>query len=158
MAAAQSAVDGGPGRDFDDFVLASGPITHWQGVWMTARFVRVCLLGFLLGRGDGGTEADRRGAGAECTADDDCFDEGQRCLTRFEGGYCGNSGCATNADCPDGSGCVVHDDGETHCFRFCLDEPECNLHRTGDGDANCSSSVEWTDADTTEKACVRPSG
>ncbi len=112
----------------------------------------------LLGCGGDDTEADRRGVGAECASAEDCFEEGQACLTQFKGGYCGVEDCASNADCPEGSGCVAHDDGNNYCFRFCEDKPECNLHRAEENESNCSSSITWVDGDTTGKACVPPSG
>jgi hypothetical protein len=108
---------------------------------------------------DGGTEADQLGVGAECTSDDDCdADTDQICLTNFKGGYCGIRDCTANADCPEGSACVAHDDGTNYCFRSCTDKPECNANRTVENESNCSSSVEYVEAETDGKACVPPSG
>ena len=54
------------------------------------------LFGAAAGCGDdGGTEADRLGVGAECTASEGCdvVDEIElECLTEFKGGYCGLKG------------------------------------------------------------------
>jgi hypothetical protein len=112
---------------------------------------------------DSGSQADRLGVGAECERDDDCpqsaRDGGfsQRCLTQFKGGYCGLADCRDHDECPEGSGCVAHDDGNSYCFRLCRDKAECNLHRTPDAESNCSSSIEYEGTDV-GKACVPPSG
>lgn len=120
----------------------------------------------LLGCGDddgAGTQADRLGVGAECETDDDCLQSerdggiSQECLTQFKGGYCGIEDCSDHGDCPQGSGCVAHDDGSNYCFRLCGDKPECNLNRAPDNEANCSSSIEYA-SDALGKACVPPSG
>ncbi len=107
-----------------------------------------------------GTEADRIGVGAECTQDKDCpVVEGEpamECL-EFRGGYCGLSDCAGDADCPSGSACVQHDDGRTYCFRICLDKAECNLNRSAENSANCSSNVGFVDEQNEIRACVPPS-
>ena len=81
------------------------------------------------------------------------------CLLDFNGGYCGIPGCDTAADCPDGSTCVFHTDGQTYCFRECIDKPECNLNRPPDLEANCSSSFDFNDPadDVGQKACIPPS-
>ena len=127
--------------------------------------VVVCVL-FCAGCGDDdGVEADRVGVGAECKTDVDCApplpDGGvpQRCLTQFKGGYCGLQNCTSHAACPEGSACVVHEDGERYCFRSCIDKAECNVNRTPDNESNCSSSVTYVDGDKSlGKACVPPSG
>jgi hypothetical protein len=121
------------------------------------------LLAIGCGDDDGGSAADRIGVGAECESNEDCpqseRDGGisQECLTQFKGGYCGLENCADHEDCPQGSGCVTHDDGNNYCFRLCGDKPECNLHRSLENEANCSSSIDYADADL-GKACVPPSG
>ncbi len=119
------------------------------------------FFGFLLvACGDDGNEADRRGVGASCVTSEDCFEEGQECLTDFSGGYCGNSGCTAHADCPAGSSCVVHDDGLNYCFRNCDEKPECNTHREEDVESNCSSSVDYVEPllpGSAPKACIPPS-
>ncbi len=95
--------------------------------------------------GGGGSEAIRRGVGAECNADIPCEEEGQDCLTRFDGGYCGIDGCAADVDCPAGSACVTEDDGVNYCFLVCLDKPECNVHRDPANESNCNSSLTFVD-------------
>jgi hypothetical protein len=106
---------------------------------------------------DEGTEADRAGVAAQCASTEDCS-EATECLTAFKGGYCGIQGCEANADCPAGSACVAHDDGNNYCFRICADKAECNLNRSPDNEANCSSSVTFVEADFSAKACIPPSG
>jgi hypothetical protein len=123
----------------------------------------IAAAGLGCGDDDDGTQADRLGVGAECESDDDCLQSerdggiSQECLTQFKGGYCGLEDCIDNDDCPEGSGCVAHDDGNNYCFRLCGDKPECNLNREPDNEANCSSSIEYA-SDPLGKACVPPSG
>lgn len=126
------------------------------------------LLTLLLGCGDDDpTDADRVGVGAMCAVMDDCLqpdppcDAGpgcfpQQCLTQFAGGYCGIEACTSNAECPDGSACVAHDDGHNYCFRRCTDKAECNVNRDADHESNCSSNVTFVEP-TSGKACVPPS-
>ncbi len=116
------------------------------------------------GDDDGATAADRIGVGAECANTEACpevqFDDETvqlRCITEFKGGYCGIQGCQADADCPDGSACVSHDDGQSYCFRICAEKVECNRNRTSDNEANCSSSIEFVDPARSTKACVPPS-
>ena len=110
------------------------------------------------------TEADRAGVGAECTEAGECESEQEdvtlECLTQFTGGYCGLADCEGDADCPDGSACVTHDDGSgaaNYCFRLCAEKPECNQHRSTENEANCSSNVDFVDGTQDRKACVPPS-
>lgn len=133
----------------------------------TYRFVMLLLLASWAACGDdgGGNQADRLGVGAECESNDDCLqspgDGGidQRCLTQFKGGYCGVEDCTEHADCPQGSGCVAHDDGNNYCFRLCADKPECNANRSLENEANCVSNIEYaTGEEDLGKACVPPSG
>ena len=105
-----------------------------------------------------GNDANDRGVGATCAMDTECTEEGQRCLTQFKGGYCGLQGCEGDADCPEASACILHEDGETYCFRICIDKPDCNENRDLDNEANCSSSAEFVDGANGRKACVPPSG
>ena len=112
------------------------------------------LLALQLGCGGGGTEAQRRGVGAACTANSDCA-AGLTCLT-FKGGYCGLAPCQDNAGCPAGSACVAHTDGKNYCFLVCTDKTQCNLYRSVDVEANCSSSVTFVDASFSAKACIPP--
>ncbi len=113
-----------------------------------------------LGCGDG-TEADRIGVGAQCTASAECESpEGFEltCLTQFTGGYCGLEGCMGDEDCPEGSACVTHDDdGKNYCFRGCLDKPDCNRHRSLENEANCVGSIVFVDPRNERKACEPPS-
>ncbi|MGB8330931.1 MAG: hypothetical protein WCE62_12460 [Polyangiales bacterium] len=82
----------------------------------------LALIGFVAGCGDDATEADRIGVGAQCTSSAECpadMDVALECLTQFKDGYCGLEGCAGDVDCPEGSACIAHDDGDTYCFRLC---------------------------------------
>ena len=116
--------------------------------------------GAAVGCGDGSTEADRLGVGAQCTEAADCPTETTfelECLTAFTGGYCGLAGCDGDADCPEGSACVTHDDLENYCFRICVDKSECNLNRSPENESNCSSNIYFVDPQAGLKACVPPS-
>jgi len=110
------------------------------------------------GEDDNGSEADRRGVGAQCASADDCTEEGQACLTTFKGGYCGVQDCDADADCPAGSGCVNHDDGNNYCFLICAAKDDCNVNRDEANASNCSSSATFIEVAGTRKACVPPSG
>ena len=122
-----------------------------------------CLLlaGMAIGCGDGSTEADRIGVGAECTASAECASPDEielDCLTRFKGGYCGLAGCTGDADCPEGSACVTHDeDGENYCFRVCQDKPDCNRNRSPEDESNCVGSINFVEPRNERKACEPPS-
>lgn len=129
---------------------------------MTLRGIALPLvllaMGTMIGCDDGDeAEADRRGIGSECTADEDCEEAGQRCLMQFKGGYCGVAGCATSDDCPEASACIAHDDGSNYCFRVCDTKVECNANRSLDNEANCSANITFAGGDS-GKACVPPSG
>ncbi len=116
-----------------------------------------------------GNEADQVGVAAQCQVDADCEYEHVHdtdtdgdpfvleCLTNFKGGYCGVTDCTSHDDCPDGSACVMHDDGANYCFRLCVDKAECNLHRDADQEANCSANITYV-GDDVGKACVPPEG
>ena len=109
--------------------------------------------------GNGGlTPAQMHGVGAACTNDMDCFvgDTALKCLS-FKGGYCGLEGCHTDTDCPAGSGCVAHDDGNAYCFLRCASKPECNYTRPPAIESNCASNVDFVDGKKGSKACVPPS-
>jgi hypothetical protein len=109
--------------------------------------------------GDDDTEADRLGVGAQCAGDEVCDDTiDLTCLLQFKGGYCGAQGCAGDADCPEASACIAHDDGENYCFRICVDKPDCNENRDLENEANCSSNATFVDGTLGRKACVPPSG
>jgi hypothetical protein len=113
------------------------------------------MSGFLIGCGGSGSEAQRRGVGAACAADPDCA-VGLTCLA-FKGGYCGLAPCQNNAGCPSGSACVAYTDGKNYCFLVCTDKSQCNLFRSVDVEANCSSSVTFVDPNFSAKACIPPS-
>lgn len=123
----------------------------------------VGLLG-ACGDSDGvGTQADQLGVGAECVSNEECVQSNvdgglsSECLTQFKGGYCGIENCTASVDCPQGSACVLHDDGQTYCFRLCTGKPECNLHRSPENESNCTSEVDYVDgAKDVGKACVPP--
>lgn len=102
------------------------------------------------------SEAVRHGVGAACTSNADCTESGQTCLA-FKGGYCGVADCVADTDCPGGSGCVAHTDGNNYCFLICAQKADCNVSRGSDVEANCSSTATWADANN-GKACVPPSG
>lgn len=116
----------------------------------------VLAAALVLGCGGDGTDADRKGIGAQCTKADDCR-SGQQCLA-FKGGYCGLADCMNDAACPEGSACVRHTDGRNYCFRVCADKPDCNRHRAVEVEANCSSNVTFVEGNKSRKACVPPSG
>jgi hypothetical protein len=122
--------------------------------WVTLIFIAGC-------GGNGETEADRLGVGAQCTAGAQCatVDELElECLTQFKGGYCGLEGCAGDVDCPEGSACVTHSgDGKNYCFRVCLDKPDCNRNRAAENEANCVGSIDFVDPRNERKACEPPS-
>lgn len=128
----------------------------------TKILVACAVLAMACGDDEDGTEADRLGVGAECASDDDCLQEGDgginlRCLRQFKGGYCGLEDCVNNAECPERSACVAHEDNVNYCFRSCVDKPECNLNRSPDNESNCSSNVDYVEDDTPGKSCVPPS-
>ncbi|UCF47656.1 MAG: hypothetical protein JSU89_10815 [Myxococcales bacterium] len=121
------------------------------------------LVGAVAGCGnDGGTEADRLGVGAECTASEGCdvVDEIElECLTEFAGGYCGLEGCMADDECPEGSACVTNDNGKNYCYRLCQEKPDCNRNRSVENEANCvgSGTINFVDGGTNRKACEPPS-
>jgi hypothetical protein len=113
---------------------------------------------------DDGSVADRIGVAAECTSDEVCpqVERGDEtiqlsCIRDFKGGYCGITDCQADDDCPDGSACVDHDDGNSYCFRICAEKLECNRNRTLENEANCSANIDFADATRDGKACVPPS-
>jgi hypothetical protein len=119
-----------------------------------------CLSLWFAAAGCGGSDADALGVGAQCTTNDQCdssadFDE--VCLSEFKGGYCGLADCAEDLDCPEDSACIAYTATESYCFRTCADKAECNANREVDNEANCSSSVTFTDGAQGRKACVPPS-
>lgn len=120
----------------------------------------LAVAGLSAGCGDGSTEADRVGVGAQCTASAECPTEMEiqlECLTQFKGGYCGLEGCMGDVDCPEGSACVTHSDGENYCFRECRDKPDCNRNRSLENESNCVGSIVFVDDRNDRKACEPPS-
>jgi len=105
---------------------------------------------------NGGTEADRHGIGAICSANEDCFEQGQTCLP-FKGGYCGVADCTGDEMCPSGARCVAHTDGKNYCFRVCTDKTQCNFNRPLEFESNCSSNITFVSGGKSTKACVPPS-
>ena len=119
----------------------------------------VVLVGAALAAASGCGDDDgavARGIGAECAADTDCTEMGQRCLTQFKGGYCGATACAHDTDCPSGSACVTDDDGANYCFLVCADKPECNVNRTLANESNCVASIPFVDSAMGRKVCRPP--
>ncbi len=107
---------------------------------------------------EGLTEAQRHGVGAACDDDSDCYvgDLELTCLP-FKGGYCGLEGCAGDEECPPGSACVAHEDGQNYCFLVCREKVECNPTRPLEIESNCSSNISFVDGKKGDKACVPPS-
>ncbi len=123
------------------------------------KHILLALVTILAACGGDEDEADRLGVGAECVATDECDESTeQECLPDFKGGYCGIKGCVDDADCPESSACVAHDDNVNYCFRTCVDKAECNVNRSPDQESNCSSSVVFIEEqEGATKACVPPS-
>jgi hypothetical protein len=120
--------------------------------------VRFALVALMLGSAACGSDADDIGVGAQCTMNDECNqDDGAQTCLAFKGGYCGIMGCAHDADCPEDSACITHDDNVNYCFRICIDKAECNANRDVENESNCSSNVTFTDGTMGRKACVPPS-
>lgn len=122
------------------------------------RWTILALLVVALGCDD--SESDDLGVGAQCGSNEDCNQDTEPplgCLTGFKGGYCGLSGCTSDADCPDDAVCVTHTDAVNYCFRACDDKADCNANRDEENESNCSSNIDRADGGTT-KACIPPSG
>ena len=122
-----------------------------------SRIVCAAVVVLLLCSCGGGSEAIRRGVGAECNADLKCSETGQTCLTEFKGGYCGVANCMHDTDCPAGSACVTADNQTNYCFLICVDKPDCNPHRAVDNESNCTSSLDFVDGTMARKVCNPPS-
>jgi hypothetical protein len=104
----------------------------------------------------GGSEAIRRGVGAECNPDLACTESGQTCLTEFKGGYCGVSACLHDGDCPAGSACVTDDNQTNYCFLICVDKVDCNPRRSAENESSCTSSLTFIDGTMGRKVCRPP--
>lgn len=90
--------------------------------------------------------------GASCNDDLPCPGD-LDCLDGFDGGYCGRSGCAANADCPNDSVCVELDD-ENYCVKRCTVDGDCALCRPDDAAAACTTDVVFVEAGTDTAVCV----
>lgn len=117
---------------------------------------QLSILLFVLAACGDDPAADVLGVGAQCAGEEDCLAE-QMCLA-FKGGYCGITACARDADCPEASACIAHDDGINYCFRVCVDKPDCNANRDVENEANCVGNAVFVDGANGRKACVPPSG
>lgn len=120
--------------------------------------MRRILYAFVLlacGCGSNENAANQKGVGAECNATSECATSGEVCLTEFKGGYCGLAGCAHDTDCPHGSACVT-DNQTKYCFLVCATKTDCNLHRSGDNEADCTSSLTFVDGAMSRKVCRPP--
>ena len=115
------------------------------------------MIAFVGGCGSG-DEANRRGVGAECTADNDCTETGQHCLTQFKGGYCGIAACMHDADCPSGSACITEESGVNYCFLTCVEKVDCNGNRSVENESNCVASLTFVDGAKGLKVCRPPLG
>lgn len=110
--------------------------------------------------GDDDSEAARRGVGSACASSDDCEEEGQQCLTDFKGGMCGIADCTSSEECPGGSVCVADPDfSRNFCLLVCSSKPECNVHRSAEEEANCTSTLDQLDPPdgADPKVCRPPS-
>lgn len=89
-----------------------------------------------------------REIGARCDDQDECDD---RCLTggRFPGGMC-SRGCDDDADCPDGTACVVAAGGS--CLYACGGDPGCNF--LGQGWSCLPERERGGEPDATVMVCV----
>ncbi len=114
----------------------------------------VVIISFL-GAACGDGEADAEGIGAECVDDDACvaFADDLSCITAFDGGYCAQTDCVSDEDCPNDSACVTHDDARNYCFRTCESKPDCNANRAPDVEASCVGSITFVDPERDGKAC-----
>lgn len=130
-------------------------------------FALIPLLFVLSACGDDGpTLADRLGVASECANTFDCplSELGEEviqlsCLQGFQGGYCGIADCGDDRECPEGSICVAHHDGDNYCFRACDHKDECNFNRSPGSEANCSANFTWAVPSDNDgrKACIPPS-
>jgi hypothetical protein len=129
-------------------------VTNRKGVPM--RRALCALLLVACGCGSNQNAANQRGIGAECAMTSDCTTSGEVCLTEFKGGTCGLAGCLHDTDCPQGSACVT-DNQTNYCFLVCATKTDCNLHRSLDNEADCTSSLTFVDTAMNRKVCRPPS-
>ena len=117
----------------------------------------VCALVLVaVGCGSNDNAANQRGIGAECSATPDCTTSGEVCLTEFKGGTCGLTGCLHDTDCPQGSACVTENQ-TNYCFLVCGTKDDCNIHRSTENEASCTSSLTFLDGTMNRKVCTPPS-
>jgi hypothetical protein len=119
-------------------------------------YALVVFFAVAIGCSSGPNEANRRGVGADCSATVHCSETGQVCLTEFNGGYCGISGCHHDTDCPQGSACVTDDNQTNYCFLVCAAKTDCNLNRTAADESDCTSSLTFVDGTMNRKVCRPP--
>jgi len=106
--------------------------------------------------GNGQSEAQRIGLGAECLLGMDCGEGGELDCIPFDGGYCTSSGCQA-LGCPDGSLCARDAIlGQTFCMLSCESAEDCNSNRSDENAAECTSSIEILDEVEGAKVCVPP--
>lgn len=140
-----------------------------RSMMVAAASVVVCAFALGCG-GDGGNKATDRGVGEACAATADCRNEAGtanpdavdplellECLTVFKGGYCGLEGCKAHAECPEGSRCVIAENGKNYCFLVCGEKVDCNVHRAAEVEANCVGNADLVDGAKDVKVCVPPS-
>ena len=131
-------------------------------IWASVLVLALVGVGLVTACGDddepGLSPAQLHGVGAACSSESECVvgDEQLACLP-FKGGYCGLQGCNADDECPAGSACVAHEDGERYCFLVCREKPECNYTRPADIESNCASNITFVDGTKGRKACVPPS-
>jgi hypothetical protein len=119
------------------------------------RRVLCALVLAVCGCGSNQNAANQAGVGAQCGVTADCVTSGEVCLTEFNGGYCGLAGCLHDTDCPAGSACVT-DNQTNYCFLVCASKTDCNLHRSPANEADCTSSLTFTDGTMGRKVCRPP--
>jgi hypothetical protein len=116
----------------------------------------VCALVLLAaGCGSNQNAANQAGIGAQCHLTSDCTTSGEVCLTEFNGGYCGLADCAHDTDCPPGSACVT-DNQRNYCFLICATKTDCNVHRSAENEADCTSALTFVDGTLDRKVCRPP--
>lgn len=136
---------------------------------VVARFAIPLLAGLLASAcnaDDDRSEAERVGLGGGCQVDANCTQragdaaEGYdlTCFVDFDGGLCGIDQCDSGADCPEGSACVLHDNGQNHCFRLCSSDDECNVNRNADVPASCTTNAQFLQNEGVEgdSVCIPP--
>lgn len=109
-------------------------------------------------RSSGGGNQNRKvcvpgdcGVGAECADGTNC-DADLSCVTSVPGGYCGKTGCTSNADCPQDSLCVQGD--PNYCARPCTTVTDCTFCRRSEVWTACRDTVTFVQDGTTGSVCV----